>query len=32
LSANTHYYYRVRAYNAAGASGNSNTVAVTTAR
>jgi alpha-tubulin suppressor-like RCC1 family protein len=30
LSASTAYYYRVRAYNTAGTSGNSNTVAVTT--
>ncbi len=30
LSANTTYYYRVRAYNAAGTSGNSNTKSVTT--
>jgi autonomous glycyl radical cofactor GrcA len=30
LSANTTYYYRVRAYNPGGASGNSNTITVTT--
>jgi len=30
LNANTTYYYRVRAYNAAGTSGNSGTVSVTT--
>jgi phosphodiesterase/alkaline phosphatase D-like protein len=31
LSANTPYYYRVRAYNAIGASASSNTITVTTA-
>ena len=31
LSANTTYYYRVRAYNGTGTSGNSNTVNLTTA-
>jgi hypothetical protein len=30
ISANTTYYYRVRAYNAYGTSGNSNTISVTT--
>jgi phosphodiesterase/alkaline phosphatase D-like protein len=30
LSGNTSYYYRVRAYNANGAGGNSNTISVTT--
>jgi hypothetical protein len=30
LSANTTYYYRVRAYNGSGTSGNSGTIAVTT--
>jgi surface antigen len=32
LSANTPYYYRVRAYNANGTSGNSGTITVTTTR
>jgi hypothetical protein len=30
LSANSNYYYRVRAYNAGGTSGNSNTISLTT--
>jgi hypothetical protein len=30
LNSNTTYYYRVRAYNSAGTSGNSNTISVTT--
>jgi phosphodiesterase/alkaline phosphatase D-like protein len=32
LSANTKYYYRVRAGNSYGTSGNSNTITVTTSR
>jgi hypothetical protein len=31
ISANTTYYYRVRAYNGSGTSGNSNTISLTTA-